>query len=270
MASKGRDKRYIAGVFFRHYRPGQKKVAFRREEIDEIAEELGIPRSANPGHVIYHFRSRSSMPDEVAATAPSGMEWTIELDGRGKYAFVLVDIGANRIEPRWAQEIVKIPDATPEIVLAHAKRDEQAVLAKIRYNRLIDLFLGISAYSLQNHLRTSVTGRGQIEIDELYVGIDWSGRQYVVPVQAKRKKDRPVAVQAVQDIEYCEKFYPALICRPVAVHTLGDGRLAMLELKRSSEKVVVSFEKHYSLVAASEISDVELAALRHSDVPRRS
>jgi hypothetical protein len=257
-------------VFFRHYRPGKTKVYFRRDEIDEIADELGIERSKNPGHVVYHFRSRSGMPKEVAATAPAGMEWTIELDGRGKYAFVLVDIGANRIEPRWAQEVVKIPDATPEIVLKHAKRDEQAVLAKIRYNRLVDLFLGISAYSLQNHLRTSVVGRGQIEIDELYVGVDWSGRQYVVPVQAKRKKDRPVAVQAMQDIEYCEKSYPELVCRPIAVHTLGDGRLAMLELKRSGAKIVVSFEKHYSLVAASEISDAELSALQHSEPERRS
>src|SRR5271157_4057421 len=33
--------------------------------------------------------------------------------------------------------------------------DEQALLAKVRYTRLIDTFLGITAYSLQNHLRTT-------------------------------------------------------------------------------------------------------------------
>lgn len=49
--------------------------------------------------------------------------------------------------------------------------DEQALLAKVRYSRLVDIFLGIAAYSLQNHLRTSVVGIGQIEMDELYVGI---------------------------------------------------------------------------------------------------
>jgi hypothetical protein len=31
-----------------------------------------------------------------------------------------------------------------------------------RYNRLIDIFLGISAYSLQNHLRTGIPTYGQI------------------------------------------------------------------------------------------------------------
>ena len=53
--------------------------------------------------------------------------------------------------------------------------DEQALLAKIRYNRLLDVFLGISAYSLQNHLRTTVLHIGQIEIDELYIGLDKHG-----------------------------------------------------------------------------------------------
>ncbi len=67
---------------------------------------------------------------------------------------------------------IKIPDATPEIVSAYALSDEQALLAKVRYNRLLDIFLGVATYSLQNHLRTTVTGLGQAEIDEIYVAID--------------------------------------------------------------------------------------------------
>ena len=59
---------------------------------------------------------------------------------------------------------IKIPDATPEIIAAYALGDdEQALLAKVRYNRLIDIFLGLTTYSLQNHLRTYVAGMGQIE-----------------------------------------------------------------------------------------------------------
>lgn len=258
MARGSRDKSNISEVFRRHFKEGMTQFEFERSEIDRAAEEMGIARSANPGHIVYHFRSRAPMPPEISRTAPKGMEWTIELAGKGRYRFKLVNIGANRIEPRLAQDVTKLPDATPEIVLAHAKRDEQAVLAKIRYNRLIDLFLNLSAYSLQNHLRTSVKGRGQIEIDELYVGVDWTGAQYVVPVQAKRKKDRPVAVQAMQDVEYCAELYPNLLCRPVAVHTLGDERIAMMELKRRGDGIVVAFERHYSLVPASEISAADL------------
>ena len=49
---------------------------------------------------------------------------------------------------------IKLPDAAPEIVFACALSDGQALLAKIRHNRLIDIFLGIAAFSLQN--RTTV------------------------------------------------------------------------------------------------------------------
>ena len=46
-------------------------------------------------------------------------------------------------------------------------RDGPALLAKVRYNRLVDIFIGITCYSLQNHLRTTVRSIGQVEIDEI-------------------------------------------------------------------------------------------------------
>ena len=49
----------------------------------------------------------------------------------------------------------KIPDGTPSIVRKYSISDEQALLAIVRYNRLIDIFLGVTCYSLQNHLRTT-------------------------------------------------------------------------------------------------------------------
>ena len=90
----------------------------------------------------------------------------------------------NRIVPNRELVTVKIPDATPEIIAKYALSDEQALLARVRYNRLIDIFLGVTTYSLQNHLRTTVKGVGQIEIDEIYLGIDRYGAHYVMPVQA--------------------------------------------------------------------------------------
>ena len=56
----------------------------------------------------------------------------------------------------------KVPDATPGIVAQYALSDEQALLARVRYNRLIDIFTGVTCYSLQNHLRTTVIEMGQI------------------------------------------------------------------------------------------------------------
>ena len=76
------------------------------------------------------------------ATAAKGMEWSIELAGRAKYRFAMGRI--NRILPRQELLVIKIPDATPEIIAAYAMTDEQALLAKVRYNRLIDIFLGLT------------------------------------------------------------------------------------------------------------------------------
>jgi len=43
---------------------------------------------------------------------------------------------------------------------------------KLRYNRLIDVFIGVTCYSLQNHLRTTEPRIGQFETDEIYVNTD--------------------------------------------------------------------------------------------------
>ena len=141
------------------------------------------------------------------------MEWTIRGAGQAAYKFRLVTV--NRIVPNPALMTIKIPDATPEIVSAYSMSDEQALLAKIRYNRLLDVFLGVSAHSLQNHLRTTVKDIGQIEVDEIYVAVDSTGRHFVLPVQAKGGSDQLSVVQSEQDLLWCRERLPDLICRPI-------------------------------------------------------
>ena len=111
---------------------------------------------------------------------------------------------ATRIKPREDLITISIPDATPELIRVYALDDEQALLAIVRYNRLIDTFLGLTTYSLQNHLRTTVKRIGPIEIDELYIGLDKHGCHYVIPVQAKGGKDQIGIVQTTQDIRWVE------------------------------------------------------------------
>ena len=158
----------------------------------------------------------------------------------------------------------KIPDATPEIISQYALTDEQALLAKIRYNRLIDVFLGIVAYSLQNHLRTNIPNYGQIEIDELYVGIDTKGAQYIVPVQAKGGSDTLGVIQTIQDTIFCEtqERYKNCIARPVSAQFMADETIAMFELHFDGNEVSIVREKHYRLTEASEIGEKDLAAYR--------
>jgi hypothetical protein len=158
---------------------------------------------------------------------------------------------------------ISIPDATPEIIRAYALDDEQALLAIVRYNRLIDIFLGLTSYSLQNHLRTTVKGIGQIEIDELYVGIDKRGCHYVIPVQAKGGKDQIGIVQTTQDIRFVEQKFPGLRARAVAAQFMDDDVVALFELALVDEEVLVVEERHYRLVPARELDKEAIRTYRN-------
>jgi hypothetical protein len=123
----------------------------------------------------------------------------------------------------------------------------------VRYNLLIDIFLGLTTYSLQNHLRTHVQGMGQIEIDEIYVGLNRNGAQYVIPVQAKGGSDKLSPVQTMQDIACCRAKFPDLICRPVSAQFMEDGVIALFELIVEAERALIVEERHYRLVPSDQI-----------------
>ena len=249
--SANRYRLLIERIFFDRYRKGVSRVEFERDELIAMAHQLGIDVPKNVGDVIYSIRYRMELPEKVLKTQPPGMEWIIEGAGRAKYAFVLVKL--NRVVPNPDLVTIGIPDATPEIIRAYALDDEQALLAIVRYNRLIDTFLGLTTYSLQNHLRTTVTGVGQIEIDELYFGIDRHGCHYVIPVQAKGGSDQISVVQTKQDIGWCTQRYPGMRCRAISAQFMSDQRVAMFELTIRDDSVKVVEERHYKLVPAASL-----------------
>ncbi|MGH8025963.1 MAG: endonuclease [Pseudoxanthomonas sp.] len=262
-----KENRYssiIAEVFRRGFKKGSRRFAFDRKDFAGIAASKGIELPKNLGDTIYSFKYRAALPESILKTAPEGFEWIISGAGSGKYEFRLVK--PFDISPQKNRLVIKIPDATPEIIGAYALGDEQALLAKVRYNRLIDIFLGISASSLQNHLRTTVKGIGQIEIDELYVGLDRNGCQYVVPVQAKGGKDKHGRQQTEQDIACCIEKFPLLECRPVSAQFVNKNKIAMFELTIQEDEVKIVAEEHYELVDASDISESDLK--RYARKPR--
>lgn len=248
----------IGKIFKNHYRPGKAEFEFSRDEFVEIARSLRIDLPKNLGDTIYSFRFRTRLPTEIIATAAKGMEWGIELAGKGKYRFKLSK--RVRILPRPDLIPVKVPDATPEIITAYALSHEQSLLAKVRYNRLIDIFLGISTYSLQNHLQTTVKEMGQIEVDEIYVGLNRHGEQFVVPVQAKGGNDQLGVTQTRQDLACCAQKFPRLTCRPVSAQFMERETIALFELALHGDDVKIVEEKHYQLVPSDQISDDDLKA----------
>ena len=236
---------------------------FVREDITLFATKLNIDLPKNLGDLIYSFRYRISLPPSILAEAPEGETWIIRPAGPSKYCFALVADLPLLPNPNLA--LTKVPDATPGIIAKYAFNDEQAVLARIRYNRLIDIFLGITSYSLQNHLRTAIKGLGQVETDEVYVGVDKRGVHYVVPVQAKGGSDKLSRVQIEQDFALCADKLSTLICRPVGAQIAKDDLIVLFEFVQQGDDIRVATEKHYKLVPPEEVTDEDLSRYRIQD-----
>lgn len=261
MAKLNKYEAIIEWIFKRYYKKGRNVVDFARSDIEDAGRALGVSLPKNLGDVIYSFRFRTELPHSVSATAPEGYEWIIRLAGTAKYKFCLSR--HNRLVPSEGRYQIKIPDATPEIITRYALDDEQALLAKVRYNRLIDIFLGVTAYSLQNHLRTTVPDVGQVETDEVYVGIRKTGEQFIIPVQAKGGSDKIGIVQVEQDLKLCQAKYPSLTPRLVAVQFQGGDEqvIVMFEVVIEKDELRVLDERHYRLVPYSEITESDLSVM---------
>jgi hypothetical protein len=248
----------IERIFQRGYSAGDTELKFSREEIQEAAEVLGITLPKNLGDVIYSFRYRAPLPESIRRTAPEGREWAIVGAGKGRYRFECVPF--TNIEPRPSLSETKVPDATPGIIEMYALSDEQALLAKLRYNRLIDVFTGLTCYSLQNHLRTTVPGLGQVETDEVYVGLDRRGAHYVLPIQAKGGTDKLSTVQIRQDFALAAHLYPDLLALPMAAQFLDDDLIALFAFELQDGHPAIVSERHYRLVGPADVPEEELRA----------
>ncbi len=218
---RNRYSQLIEDIFFRNRKKDAQTVSFQREDLVDAAARLNIEPPKNIGDIVYSFRYRRPLPASIRQSAPEGLEWVIRPAGHAKYEFSLSAL--SRVNPNALLAETKIPDATSGIIAQHTIRDEQGLLAKLRYNRLLDIFTGMACYSLQSHLRTSVPGMGQVETDELYVGTDKQGAQYVFPVQAKAGSDQLGIIQIEQDFALCAEKFPQLICCPIAAQFMeGD------------------------------------------------
>jgi hypothetical protein len=256
-----RYDRLLVHIFQAHYRPGADEVVFRREDIEAAADELGVVLPKNLGDVVYSARYRQGLPETIRARAPRGREWVILPAGTAVYRLVATSLARLVPNPQLAE--TKVPDSTPGVIAKYALTDEQALLAKVRYNRLVDVFTGVTCYSLQSHLRTTVTTLGQVETDEVYIGLDRRGAHYVFPIQVKRGSDALGVVQVYQDLSMCKEKWPALICRPLAAQFMAQDLIAMFELEEHRTQIAaVAAEKHYRLVEPEEVTLEDLTGYR--------
>src|SRR5208337_1823973 len=133
-----KENRYaalMASIFKSKFKKGMREVEFARAEFETFSKGLKIALPLNLGDIVYSFRYRAALPESIQGTAKKGECWIIRPTGRAKYKFALV--ADNPLAPNSMMTVTKVPDSTPGIVAKYAFEDEQALLAKVRYNRLI-------------------------------------------------------------------------------------------------------------------------------------
>ena len=128
----------------------------------------------------------------------------------------------------------------------------------IKAEELIDVFTGLTCYSMQNHLRTKILDNVRIETDELYVGIDKRGVHYVLPIQAKGGGERIGSVQIRQDFDLCADKFPDAICRSIGAQFMEDDVIALFEFELAASDIKIVAEKHYRLVSNDDLTKQEL------------
>jgi len=264
-SNKTQHNRYdqlIEEVFFQNYKQGANEIDFDRDELEPIAKKLKFKLPKNLGDIVYSYRYRNKLPESITDLLDVGEEWIIRPIGKGKYRFAKSAI--HRITPNPRLSNIKILDSTPEIIKRYALNDEQALLAILRYNRLVDTFLGITCYPLQSHLRTTIPDMGQVETDEIYIGVNKQGTQFVIPVQAKGKSDELGIVQIEQDFRICDTKFTSLLSRPIAAQFMADDLIAVFEFERIDGDVTIKDEKHYKIVPNEELTDNEITSYRET------
>lgn len=219
-------------VFRRHYREGVDYLKFRKDELAEVCRKYGITVRNIPD-IIYTYRVRRMLPAKILDTG----HWAIEPAGRGVYAFRLLRNPPRFEIPFGDYAPVDIYNAIPEVVEGLLRQDEQSLLTRLLYNRLVDIFTGLTCFHIQNHYRSFIAGKGEVELDALYVGVDKTGTLFVLPIEAKSQAESEMIgrIQVSQMAKLVRQDFANLRRRILAAKALADGTIAMVEFDDREE-----------------------------------
>jgi hypothetical protein len=122
--------------------------------------------------------------------------------------------------------------------------------------RLVDIFLGITCYHLQGHVRAYVTDSGQVEIDDLYLGVDTEGNRYVIPVEAKTAGEPLGVVQVVSLNSFAQENFPDLILRSIAIKSWTDDSIFFVRFNDSldCDEIEVIEYRRYRLIREEQLA----------------
>lgn len=278
LQSHGRNSKVyvpiILKVFQDRWRAGAAVVTF---SLDDVRTALDTIRAASPhpdrialrnaSDVIYRMRSRTKLPDEILSKGYH----ILRSVGRGQYQFEKASSGIMEVPVRDPIEAI---DQTPMPVRrllpeTMAEMDEQALLSVVGYCQLLDHFTGMKIYRLRSHVRKSVPGVGQAELDAIDVGIASSDDDVPVifPIEAKAVSDELNRVQIFNMVRYAARYYPGLIVRPLALKVDYQSIVHLMEFnlaKRPSELRIIRSSSY--LINTSE---AQIAMIRATNVPKQ-
>jgi hypothetical protein len=202
--------------------PSSGDLLFTQADLRHAATELGL-EARNFPDLTYNLRSRSVLPAEITEAGYTA----IAIRGRGKYALVT---GEDKVEVPAGTEVVefstaKIPRAIRDILRA----DEQSILSAIRYLDIVTAFMGVRAYHLQGHLRTSGSLGQQVEADDVWVGVKPDKSRMILPVEAKGPRERIGRHQMMSTIDAVLKKITGFPVVPLAAQLEESGLLVLIE-----------------------------------------
>jgi hypothetical protein len=236
----------LLAIFRRKFTSGAQRIVFTLEELRDELRAMGL-EARNAADVIYRMKSRTILPEEIRKLGYH----ILEITSRGTYAFVIGESTLIEYPPQ--VDITEVHDLTPKAVrsLLHpdfGSIDEQGLLSICRYNDLLSRFLEATTFHVKSHVRKSVPGVGQAEIDDLHVEIHGSVHEprelTIVPIEAKAKDDPVNRVQVVIQTKFARHAFPDHPCRPVTVKLFEDGRILFMEFNVTDEANALAVVRH--------------------------
>ena len=264
----------ILKLFRDRWRPGASTVLFSLDDVRNAVEAVRAEAvdpdkisSRNPADVVYRMRSRTKLPAEIL---DKGFH-ILRPIGRGQYQFERASAGI--IEPPATTPISAI-DLTPMPVRrllpeTLAEMDEQALLSVIAYCNLLDHFTGMKIYRLRSHVRKSVPGVGQAELDAIDVGIAAAEDEtpVIFPIEAKAVSDALNRVQVHNMVQYAKHYFPGLAARPLALKVDYQSVVHLLEFNTPSRAGDLKVIRSASYVI--DTSQARLDMIRLTNVPKQ-
>ncbi|MBZ9883493.1 hypothetical protein LB535_14125 [Mesorhizobium sp. CA10] len=264
----------ILKLFQDRWRPGAATVVFSLDDVRTAVEAVravsNTPNaisSRNPADVVYRMRSRTVLPKEIL---DKGFH-VLRAVGRGRYQFEkassgIIDTPINELTPAIDQTPMPVRRLLPETM---AEMDEQALLSVVGYCNLLDHFTGMKIYRLRSHVRKSVPGVGQAELDAIDVGIAAGEDEVPVifPIEAKAVSDELNRVQIFNMIQYAAHYYPGLKVRPLALKVDYQSAVHLIEFNVATRPGELRIVRSASY--AINTSEAQIAMIRATGVPKQ-